>query len=184
MTHGVGLAGLPLSIAERAAQLVTPRAADHVERVPELRRSQLVCDVLEHADDLAAADFIVELSAELGVVALLVDRERAIADDRDAAIGRRDEILPREIALARPEGDVRHALKLDIGPGLRIRASMRAGLAALLRIPPGEPRGLLARRLVVVEDPVPDDQKVIRCDAIVIPPGGREPADLGPVAAD
>ena len=36
----------------------------------------------------AVADLVEELlAAELRVVALLVDRERAVADDRDAAVG-------------------------------------------------------------------------------------------------
>ena len=61
----------------------------------------LIGDVLEHADDLAALDLVEDLAAELRVVALLIDRERAVADDRDAAIGRRDEVVPAEVLVAR-----------------------------------------------------------------------------------
>ena len=61
--------------------------------LPEVRRAHLVRDVLQHADDLAALDLVEHLTAELRVVPLLVDRERAVADDRDAGVRRRDEIL-------------------------------------------------------------------------------------------
>src|SRR5919112_4001710 len=100
MAHRVHLARLPLPIEEAAAELVAGLPADHVHRVPEVRRAHLVGDVLEHAGDLAAADLVELLPAELRVEALLIDGERPVADDADAAIRRRDEILPLEVFFA------------------------------------------------------------------------------------
>ena len=94
-------AGWPLPSPFGAAEPVAALAADHVDARPELRRADLVGDVLQHADDLAAADLVEHLAAELRVVALLVDRERAVADDRDAAVRRGDEIFPHESFVAR-----------------------------------------------------------------------------------
>src|ERR1700757_3963105 len=83
VAHRVALARLALAVVVGAAEEVALRSADNVHRAPELRRPHLISAVLEHADDLAALDLIEELSAELRVVALLVDRERAVADDAD-----------------------------------------------------------------------------------------------------
>jgi hypothetical protein len=69
---------LTLRVAEGAAHEVALRAAHHVERAPEFRRPHLVGHVLEHPDDLAALDLVIELSAELSVVTLLVDGEAAV----------------------------------------------------------------------------------------------------------
>ena len=72
--HGVALRRLALAVAVRAAEPVAALPADHVEPCPELGRANLIGHVLEHPGDLAAADFIEHLAAELRVVSLLVDR--------------------------------------------------------------------------------------------------------------
>src|SRR5689334_17060642 len=74
---------LPLAVEERAAEAVVLLVADRDARVPEFRRADLVRDVLERLRDLAVFDLVEELPAELRVVTLLVDRERAVADDVD-----------------------------------------------------------------------------------------------------
>src|SRR5690348_6774626 len=61
VADGVHLNGLTLGIAERAAEEVALRAADHVEAAPEFRRADLIGDILEHADDLSALDLIEDL---------------------------------------------------------------------------------------------------------------------------
>src|SRR5690242_7221433 len=125
MAHCIHLHGLSLRITKRAAEEVALLAANHVEAPPELRRADLIGDVLQHADDLSAFDLVEDLTAELRVVALLIDRERPITDDRDAPIRRRDEIVPAEVLVARQERDVWHSLKLHRGPRLRVRAAVR-----------------------------------------------------------
>src|SRR6478672_1704381 len=101
VTHSIHLHWLTLRVTKRAAQEVALLAANHIQARPELWRLHLICDVLEHPDDLAALDLVEDLAAKLRVVPLLVDGERSVADDRDAAIGRRDEIVPTEILVAR-----------------------------------------------------------------------------------
>src|SRR5678816_681680 len=83
VTHRVHLTRLPLAIEEAAAELVARLAADHVHGVPEIRGPHLIRDVLEHPRDLPATDLVEHLPAELRVEALLIDRERTVALDRD-----------------------------------------------------------------------------------------------------
>src|SRR3546814_13215990 len=78
------LAGLALAVEERAAHAVVALVADRRAGIPELRRADLVGHVLEHPGDLAVLDLVEQLAAELRVVALLVNREGAVADDVDA----------------------------------------------------------------------------------------------------
>src|SRR5688500_14776321 len=82
--NGGNLARLALAVEERTAEAVIRLVADRHAGVPELRRADLVGDILDHAADLAVLDLVEQLAAELRVVALLVDREGAIADDVDA----------------------------------------------------------------------------------------------------
>src|SRR5262245_5611511 len=120
VAHRVALSRLTLRVTEGASQVIAARPADHLHRSPELRRAELIRDVLQHADDLAAFDLVEDLPCELPIVALLVDRERAVADDGDALIHLRDEIVPRVVARAGLDRHVRHALKLDVTPALRV----------------------------------------------------------------
>src|SRR5450432_246025 len=147
MAHRIRLARLSLSIVEGAAQLIALLAADHVHRVPEVGRPHLVRDVLEHANNLSTLDLIEELTAELGVVALLIDREGALAYYSDTAIGRGDQIFERLLRVAREQRDVRHTLKLDVLPRLRIGTAVRARWLSLFLVPPIQPRRLFARGL-------------------------------------
>src|SRR4026208_2329540 len=106
MANSVDLRRLSLTIEEASTELIRLSSADHVHRVPEIRRAHLVCTVLQHAVELAALDLVEHLAAELRVVALLVDRERAVTDDHDSLVGRRDEILVAMLLVARHQ---RHA---------------------------------------------------------------------------
>src|SRR5262249_36544679 len=75
VAHRADLPGLSLPVEEARAHRVARLSADHVHRVPELWRLHLIRDVLEHAVELSALDLVEHLTAELRVVALLVDRE-------------------------------------------------------------------------------------------------------------
>src|SRR6266545_5029260 len=81
VADGVRLARLAFAVGERAVHQIRRLTADHVHRVPEVGRTRLVGDVFQHSGDLAAFHFIGNLAAELEVVALLIDRIRATADD-------------------------------------------------------------------------------------------------------
>ena len=121
--HRRHLARLALAVEEGAAEAVVALVADADAGVPELRRAHLVGDVLELLGDLAVLDLVEELAAELRVVALLVDRERAVADDVDAVLDALDHLGDVELLLARRERHVRHALELHAGPANRRSSS-------------------------------------------------------------
>ena len=95
MRHRRDLAGLRLAAVEGAAEHVRLRAADRLQRAPELGRRRLVRDVAQLADEPAAADLVEALAGELEVVALHVDRPALVADDVDAALDAGDELLGR-----------------------------------------------------------------------------------------
>src|SRR5690554_279502 len=103
--HRRHLRGLALAVEERPAQAVIGLVADRAAGVPELRRADLVGHVLDHAGDLAVLDLVEQLAAELRVVALLLDRERAVADDVDAVLHVLDHVRDRELLIAGRQGD-------------------------------------------------------------------------------
>ena len=72
----------------------------------------------------AAFDLVKYLASELRIVALLINGERSVADDRDSLVGRRDEILPNEVLVSGKQRNIRHSLKLHIGPRLRVAAAV------------------------------------------------------------
>ena len=97
----IDLARLALAVGERAAELVGALAAEHVARLPELRRVRLVGDVAQLRRDLALLHLPERLAAELEVVALVVDAVAAVALDLDAVVGRGDDVLLGDV-LRRP----------------------------------------------------------------------------------
>src|SRR5690606_4752694 len=99
--HGGHLRGLALAVEERAAQAAVGFVAGRAAVSPALRRADLVRPVLDHAGDLAILDLVEQLAAELGVVPLLVDRERAVADHVDAVLDVLDHVRDRELLPAR-----------------------------------------------------------------------------------
>src|SRR5690606_34198831 len=105
------LARLPLAVEERAAETVVAGVADRRAGVPELRRADLVGGVLDQPLHLAVADGEEQLAAELGVVALLVDRIGAAAVHIEPVLDPGDHLPHRERRLAGLERDVGHALE-------------------------------------------------------------------------
>src|SRR6266545_4519743 len=73
MRDRVQLGWLAFGIRQRAAELIGLAAADHRHRVPEVRCARHIRDVAQLARLPAVADFPERLSAELKVVALLID---------------------------------------------------------------------------------------------------------------
>src|SRR5688572_28515485 len=184
MRDGGNLSGLALAVAERGTVTVRALAPDHVHRVPELRRAHDVRHVPQLADDLPTADLVAELRAELAVVPLLIDGVRAAAVHQNALVGCRDDVVERDVSLAGQQRDVGHALKLDAAPAVRMAVAMRARQLVLLRVPPLERGGELARRLIIHEDAVPDDQVVLRTYAVVVVAVRGAAAFLRPVTLD
>src|SRR5215212_5496438 len=160
MTHCVRLTRLSLTVVECGTELIRFLAADHIHRVPEIRGTHLVRNVLELADDLSTLDLVEDLTTELRIVSLLVDRERSVADNSNSAIGCCNDVVPADILLAGEQRHVRHSLELNARPVVGVRASMRADRTLVGIIPPLEPVGLLACGLVIVDNSILDDHEV------------------------
>src|SRR5262249_40448951 len=147
------------------------RPAERIARLPELEGVRLICDILEHADSLAALDLPERLAAELEVQALVIDRPRAVADDHHAVVGAGDQIVDRLLARAGRERDVRHALEWKA----RVAVAVARGARCLLV----DPAGLLARRLIADEHPALDEVPFLGRDAVVVVAAGRQAAGGG-----
>src|SRR5688572_7143970 len=98
MAYRADLRWFPLAIVERPAEPVGGLAAHHVHRVPEDGCVALVRDIAQHAGDFSVAHLMVRLPGELKVITLVVDRPRAAIPDDDAPIGRRNDVVDRDIA--------------------------------------------------------------------------------------
>src|SRR5437867_66621 len=82
--HPAGLAGLALAAGDEAVAAAVRLIRDGVARVPELGRDAGVDHVAQHVRAPAVFDQPECVAAELEVVALLIDAERAVALDVDA----------------------------------------------------------------------------------------------------
>src|SRR5690606_8523056 len=132
-----GLPRLALAIEERATEPEIAFVADRGTGVPELRRTDLVGRILDLAGDLAVADLVEQLSAELRVVALLVDRVGATAMDVEAAFDVLHHLRGRERRLAGRQRHVGHALELHVRPRIGIGTAVGFGLAEDVRLVAG-----------------------------------------------
>src|SRR5690606_14777233 len=174
--HGRNLRGLALAVEERATQAIVGFVADRAAGVPELRRADLVSHVLDHAGDLAVLDLVEQLAAELGVVALLVDRERAVADDVDAVLDVLDHVFDGQLLTAGGHRDVGHALELHRRPGVGVAAAVGLLLA--------QDVGLVADGLVIDQDAVADQVPALGLHALVVVRHRAQAARLGLVGED
>src|SRR4029078_5660551 len=161
----VALHRLSLAVAERAAELIRGAAAQHVERLPELRRVRLVGDVAQLRRDLPVLHLPEGLPAELEVVALVIDRVAAVPLDVDPVVGGGEDVGLADVLLVGLQRHVRHPLEGDRRPVVGIAAAVRVLL-------PDEMR-LIARGLVVDEHPLLDDRKARRLHAVVVVVAGR-----------
>src|SRR4029078_6237747 len=97
---------------------------------------RLTSDIAQRAADLPVLDLVEDLSAELEVVTLLVDRKAAVADDVDALLDVLDEVVDRERRLSGLQRDVRHPLELNGSPAVSVATAMRLLLADDVRLIP------------------------------------------------
>src|SRR5678815_3161437 len=172
----VALHRLPLAVAERAPELVGGLAAEHVERLPELRRVRLVGDVAQLRRDLPVLDLPEGLAAELEVVALVIDRVAAVTLDVDPVVGGGEDVGLADVLLVGLQRHVRHALE---GHGRPV-----VGVAAAVRVLLPDEMRLVARGLVVDEHAVLDDRKARRLHAVVVVAAGGHRLRLRLVADD
>src|SRR5581483_907921 len=80
--------------------------ADGVHGIPELRGDSAVGRVLQQAHPLAVLDLPTDLSAELEVVALVVNRPGSVGLHENAVIGGRDQLLQCQRVCAGQNADV------------------------------------------------------------------------------
>src|SRR5262245_49903652 len=74
---------------------LVPRA-DGVHRIPKFSGNSRVRRILQHARALAILDLPTDLGSELKVVALVVNRPRAVGLEQNAVIGGGNQLLERK----------------------------------------------------------------------------------------
>src|ERR1019366_1188478 len=176
VTHGVDLLRLAFSVEERAELLPVTGARNAVAGAPEVGGLGLVSHAREHAALLAALDLPERVSAELKVIALLIDRVTTLAFDQNAVIYAGDQIAGSDIARAGRQPHIRHALEGHAGPRVRVAAAARLGFADQVR--------LVANRLVVLENALLDDGELGGQHAVVVVLHGGQATLVGAVAED
>src|SRR6185312_16103270 len=102
-----------LAVGECAPEPVGSLATDHVHGAPEIRGACLVRYILQHSRDLALPDFVEDLSRELEVVALLVERPGSAVLDDNSPIRVGNYVIDRGVCITWKERYVRHALELN-----------------------------------------------------------------------
>src|ERR1039458_3017851 len=170
----VDLLRLTLAVVGRAPLLPIAGSGDQVERLPEVGSARLVGDPRNHPLLLAVLDLPKGVAAELEIVALLVDREAAIAIDQDAVVHAGDQVVDTRPRLARLQPNVGHALERNAGPVVGIAAAARFALA--------DQMGLVADGLVVFENALLDDGKLGGFHSIVVEARGGQTAIGGAIA--
>src|SRR6185436_18744825 len=117
--HRGDLLGLALSAVERAAEMILVLPAQAITCVPEIDRVPLVRHVPQHLADLAIFDLVKNLPRELEIVALLVNAPTPVAQNVNAILDLRAQLLDRNFLFARLKRNVRHALKRIFVPAIR-----------------------------------------------------------------
>src|ERR1039457_721276 len=125
VAHGVDLLRLAFSVEEGAELLPVTGARNAIAGAPEVGGLRLVSHAREHAALLTSLDFPERVSAELEIVALLIDRVTALAFDQDAVTHTGDQIVGSDIAGAGPQPHIRHTLEGHAGPRIRVAAAAR-----------------------------------------------------------
>src|SRR4051812_45926018 len=110
VTDGSDLTRLTLAAVEGAAEQIGVGPTDGFHRAPEVGRRCLVGNISQLADEPALADLVKALPGELEVVALHVDRPALVADDVNAPVNRRDQLVQTRAPRRRLQRDVGHAL--------------------------------------------------------------------------
>ena len=176
VAHRRHLPRLALAAVERAAEHVGLRPADGLHRPPEVGGRRLVGDVAQLAGQPAVLDLEEPLPGELEVVALHVDRPALVADDVDAAVDPRDELLGRRAVGGRLQRHVGHPLHRHV-PG-RVGERAAVGAAEVLQ-PRHRPVQLVADQHAVL-----DDVPLLPGHALVVPADGGQAVLRRPVTGD
>src|SRR5437867_8524069 len=107
--NGIQLLWLALTVIERRSKSVCAFPAHKRQRIPKVRRARLIRDVAKHSNALAVLNFPKHLTAELKVVALLIDGIRTVALDIDTVLGCGHDLVFADVLRIRLQADVRHS---------------------------------------------------------------------------
>ena len=106
MANGIDLRWLTLAVIGCAPLHPIARASDSVAGLPQIRRARLIGHARNHPLLFAALDRPEGIAPELEVVALMIDGPTAVAIDENAIVDAGDQVLERNVGLARFEPDV------------------------------------------------------------------------------
>src|ERR1700723_2170476 len=123
MAYGIDLLRFAFAIEETAELLPIRRSCDAIARAPEVAGFRLVSHAGNHPCLLAALDLPERITAELEVVALLVNGETAIAVDQNAVVHAGDQRIRRDLARSGFQPYIGHALERHAAPGIGIAAA-------------------------------------------------------------
>src|ERR1051326_6483549 len=151
------LLGLALSAVRCAPERPVLGARNCRAGIPEFRADAAVTGVLQHARAFSIADFPSDLTAELEVVPLVIDRPALVGLHVDGVAGAKNfvETLP-----ARLEADVGHANERNARPAVGAHGAVRALLADRGRS--------FTRRHIANEKAVADDICRLRGNAFIV----------------
>jgi hypothetical protein len=126
VADSVRLYGFALAIIEGTAQLVTRLTAQSITGAPKIRRARLIGNIAQHSDNLAFLDFPEGLSAELEIVALLIDGKAAVAVNQNAVLNATHEVIQRNVLARRFQRNVGHTRERNVTPALCVEATVRS----------------------------------------------------------
>src|SRR5262249_6825633 len=123
VAHGIALARLSLAVVGEPIVLPESLPGDRGARAPEVLRLALIRHVGQHPRLLPTLDLPEGISAELEVVALLIDRVGTAAIDQDSVLDLPDQIVERHVVRPGLEPHVWHALERNAVEALRVAAA-------------------------------------------------------------
>ena len=122
MGHPAGLARLPLSTRDESVPAASRSVSDSVTAVPELRRDPMVDDIPQHVRSPAVFDQPECVTAELEIVAALINAVGPMAFDIDAVFHIGNQLIDSRRPRLKP--DIRDAYDRDMPPSISpIRAT-------------------------------------------------------------
>src|SRR5579872_1427383 len=162
------LLGLALSAIGRAPECPVLRACDGGAGVPEFRADAAIAGVLQHSRALAVANLPGDLTAELKVVALVIDGPALVGLHIDGVVHAAENFV--DGLGAGLEADVGHADERNPRPAVSAHGAVRAALA--------HRGGSLSRGHIADEQAGADDVGPMRGHAFIVE---RESAEAGAV---
>src|SRR5258705_6578332 len=116
MTHRVRLPGLALTVTKAASQFIGRLSTQPVAGIPEVGVAGLISDIPKHFTALAVFNLPEHLTAELEVIALLIDGVASVSIDQNSTVHARYKIVKRSTTTRRLERNIWHARKRDAPP--------------------------------------------------------------------